>query len=88
MRVPIALGRPIARAKQNRKGYLMLTQHEARALVEAWLKTYSTFEADSISVTSDSSATGAWRVRVECGVVVWTQVVSSEGGMSAPVWTE
>jgi hypothetical protein len=64
----------------------MLTQHEARALVEAWLKTYSTFQADSISLTSDPN--GAWVVRVECGVIVWTQVVSPEGTVSTPVWSE
>jgi hypothetical protein len=65
---------------------MTMTQQEARATIEAWIKTYSLFAAEAVSVTPDRN--GAWVGLVECSEVIWKQNMSPPGEVSAPVWVD
>jgi hypothetical protein len=68
------------------KGDVTMTQQEAKATIEAWIKTYSFFAAEAVSITPDGN--GAWVGLVECSEVIWKQKVSPAGEVSAPVWVD
>ena len=63
-----------------------MTKQEALAAIEAWIKTYSFFTANAVSITPDEN--GAWVALVECSELIWEQKVNSEGEVSAPVWVD
>jgi hypothetical protein len=63
-----------------------MTEQEALAAIKSWIKTYSLFAAEPVSVTPGED--GSWVVLVECSTLTWEQKVSLEGEVSAPVWVE
>lgn len=63
-----------------------MTKQEATDVIGTWLKTYSAFTADALSITPAQE--GAWVVLVECGKVRWEQKVSPGGEVSPPVWVD
>jgi hypothetical protein len=63
-----------------------MTQQEAMATIEDWIKTHSFFAAQTVSVTPDGD--GAWVVWVECSELIWKQSISPAGEVSAPVWVD
>jgi hypothetical protein len=65
---------------------MTMTQQEAMVTIEAWIKTYSLFAAEAVSVTPDEN--GAWVGLVECSEVIWKHHVSPAGEVSAPVWVD
>jgi hypothetical protein len=61
----------------------MMTQREAVALIEAWIKQHSPFTAQVVNATHDER--GTWIIQVECSEIIWQQTIDPEGEISAPV---